>query len=62
MKTSNTGKCVICTKKYTKFGHNAEPVKKGRCCNRCNDMSVIPQRLIQAWKKQVESNYKKIII
>lgn len=25
-------------------GHNAEPVKSGRCCSWCNDMIVIPRR------------------
>jgi hypothetical protein len=27
------------------FGHNAEPVKRGRCCNPCNDAVVIPERI-----------------
>ncbi len=28
-------------------GHNAEPVKEGRCCDGCNDMFVIPARIMQ---------------
>lgn len=26
-------------------GHNASPVKRGRCCDVCNDTIVIPARL-----------------
>lgn len=45
-------KCVICkneievqpTTGWDK-GHNAEPVKKGRCCDGCNSAIVIPCRL-----------------
>jgi len=43
--------CCICKKKikpgllgYDK-GHNAEPVKRGRCCDSCNAIVVIPVRL-----------------
>ena len=41
-------KCCICGKKLLgedEFGNNPEPVKsKGRCCNACNWMYVIPAR------------------
>jgi len=37
--------CVICHREYQGYGHNAEPVKGGRCCNACNDLYVIPARL-----------------
>ena len=39
--------CAICKNRITDdpFGHNAEPVKKGKCCGRCNNMTVIPTRL-----------------
>jgi hypothetical protein len=30
---------------YTEFGHPAEPVRSGRCCNVCNDLVVMPARL-----------------
>jgi len=33
-------------------GHNAEPVKKGRCCNHCNDTVVIPTRIKLLVKSQ----------
>ena len=32
-------------KVYWTQGHNAEPVKEGRCCNSCNENVVIPTRL-----------------
>lgn len=37
--------CCICGEHYFGFGNNAQPVKKGRCCNMCNDTKVIPARL-----------------
>ena len=44
--------CVLCDN-YIKTdpesgwddGHNAEPLKKGRCCDDCNWRVVIPARL-----------------
>ncbi len=32
----NTKKCSICHGSYIGFGNNADPVTKGRCCNRCD--------------------------
>ncbi len=37
-------KCVICKKEYDGYGNNAEPVKKGLCCDDCNENVVIPKR------------------
>lgn len=34
MKTKS--KCVICKKTYSEIGHNASPLKQGRCCDKCN--------------------------
>ena len=48
-------KCVICKEPILTDpcgwdgSHNPWPVrKKGRCCGECNDMIVIPRRLIKA--------------
>lgn len=41
-------KCVICGKKVIGLGNNAQPVSNGRCCDYCNLMKVIPQRLADA--------------
>jgi hypothetical protein len=37
--------CVICSALFQEFGHDAKPVKRGRCCNLCNDAVVIPERI-----------------
>ena len=41
----NVIKCVICGRVIFGYGNNAEPIKKGRCCNPCNIRYVIPKRL-----------------
>lgn len=39
-------KCCICNIDIeATHSHNAEPVKKGRCCCDCNTKVVIPARL-----------------
>jgi len=38
-------KCVICNGRVFGFGHNAEPVMIGICCEICNDTKVIPTRI-----------------
>jgi hypothetical protein len=40
------GKCCLCGKALDdEFGNNAEPLKKGKCCNKCNAFKVIPARI-----------------
>lgn len=41
------GACSICGSTYTRFGHNAEPVNHGRCCDECNRNTVVPMRMIR---------------
>jgi hypothetical protein len=36
--------CVICDADIS-YGHNAEPLKAGRCCDACNMTHVLPFRL-----------------
>lgn len=44
-------KCCLCKKKIVvdeygwAKGHNAHPLKKGRCCWDCNLRKVIPERI-----------------
>ncbi len=49
-------KCSICKGKidehktlegevYWTHGHNAEPVNEGRCCTKCNNNVVLPERM-----------------
>ena len=45
-----------------RHGHNAAPVREGRCCGTCNGMVVVPMRLrtartAKAEQKQLELNY-----
>ena len=45
-KTKNTkNTCSICGKKYSGFGNNAYPINQGRCCDCCNMLVVIPERV-----------------
>lgn len=43
----NNPVCCICGNKCEdKFGNNPAPVKsEGRCCNKCNTLVVIPERI-----------------
>lgn len=45
-------KCCICGKKIMGYGNNAEPVKKGTCCDECNMTVVIPARIAGMKKTQ----------
>lgn len=43
-------KCCVCKGKIDTQpgwdqGHNADPVRNGRCCSTCNHVVVIPMRL-----------------
>ena len=38
-------KCVICSRGLNGQGNNAWPVENGLCCNVCNDVVVIPERI-----------------
>jgi len=36
--------CEICGVQLFRDGHNAMPVKEGRCCDSCNIMVIVPER------------------
>lgn len=39
-------KCCICGGDFEqKYGNNALPVKDGRCCTKCDNEVVIPERI-----------------
>ena len=40
-----TNECILCGKKYTGHGNNAEPLASGICCDMCNGLKVIPARI-----------------
>lgn len=37
--------CSICGEVIDGYGHCAQPVKNGRCCDKCNNEIVIPRRV-----------------
>jgi len=37
------------------YGHNAQPLNDGRCCDICNTQFVIPERI----KRVIEFGYDK---
>ncbi len=43
-------KCSICLMQYEGYGHNAEPINQGRCCEQCNTSNVIPTRIYEILK------------
>jgi hypothetical protein len=54
-------KCCICnceieTKGTWTQGNNANPVKDGRCCDRCDEGIVIPTRIGLVLKARRERN------
>jgi hypothetical protein len=57
-------KCIICGDKIDvqlhgwADGHNAEPVRKGRCCTMCNDFVVIPFRIAQVYAPKDDKKTK----
>ena len=34
--------CCLCGEHISDYGHCAEPVQKGRCCDKCNKEIVMP--------------------
>lgn len=44
--------CSICGRGYDGFGHNAQPVNPGRCCDKCNSDTVIPTRVVNLYRQQ----------
>ena len=38
--------CVLCKDKFEGYGNNAEPLKKGICCDGCN-VSVVAARFLE---------------
>ena len=45
-KKENMKICVLCKEPIkSAYGHNAEPIMKGRCCEKCNAYKVVPERI-----------------
>lgn len=43
MEKEQTKRCSICGQPMRKddWGHNAQPINDGRCCNECNNLVII---------------------
>ena len=48
--------CVLCGKRIRGYGSSADPVKDGRCCDKCHVSVVIPARIrtVKESKEQKE--------
>jgi|TARA_R110000823_G_scaffold286005_1_gene404407 hypothetical protein len=46
--------CVICGILFSEWGNNAMPLRKGQCCNNCNETYVIPLRLDRIYGRSNE--------
>ena len=55
-RTNQAFTCAICNKPFEEYGHSAQPVCAGRCCNICNDTVVIPARLKKLKERQHETD------
>ena len=54
LKTNNM-QCTICKFTITGYGHNADPVAEGKCCDVCNFGKVIPAR-VEAMNAVIEDD------
>ena len=59
----NDNKCVICDENINGYGNNAQPVKRGLCCDKCNTDIVIPKRMeaLMKIKPEISEEEKKEI-
>lgn len=51
-------KCCLCGGEYNGYGNNPEPLKKGRCCDKCNITKVVPARMkvfqeMECWHTEI---------
>lgn len=37
--------CVLCSKEFTEYGNNPQPLAQGICCDNCNTTKVIPAKI-----------------
>ena len=45
------GICSICGEEYNHWGNNAYPINNGRCCDKCDEAVVIPERIARSYSK-----------
>jgi len=49
--TENTNICCFCGKEIKGYGNNAEPLKHDICCDECNQMIVLPERIYRWYRR-----------
>jgi hypothetical protein len=53
--------CVICKEKFYGWGNNAMPVKKGQCCDSCNDFVILTRiKNLKEYHEKFNKVYKKV--
>ena len=45
--------CSICQVPYSGYGHNAQPINNGRCCDACNTVVINARILRILFKREV---------
>ena len=56
---SKKQKCCLCDSTFYDYGHNAEPLEKGRCCDNCNFTKVIPFRIAVLTNREKRQDGKR---
>ena len=59
MANQKQNRCVICNEPYEGYGHNALPVKEGRCCTDCNWTGVISARAEKMMHQKLQSIFNR---
>ena len=49
-------RCCICGRVFYGYGNNAEPFRKGRCCEECNWIYVIPARIKDVEAEEIKDD------
>ena len=60
MKKINKKICVLCKEPINEaYEHSAEPIMKGRCCEKCNAYKVVPERIYKMIMKPFTDSLNK---
>tara|TARA_Y100000310_G_scaffold326263_1_gene390929 strand:+ start:493 stop:687 length:195 start_codon:yes stop_codon:yes gene_type:complete len=58
IKVEKTQTCALCKEKFKGFGHNPEPLAKGRCCEGCNYLVIVER--IKRCADYIQKNVNQI--
>ena len=56
MDNNGYNRCCICGRVFYGYGNNAEPFRKGRCCEECNWIYVVPARIKDVEAKEIKND------